>query len=844
MKIQDTLTNNLKIIISLLFLSAITSCNTLKSLQEDDYLLVENKVFVNDKRTSNLDVHSYIKQRPNQKVLGLPFSLYLYNWAVEDFEKTTEKWTVNHPNHTKFIQTLFSDKQTKEVYLFYKKINKMLQKNEAPIIVSATKTEKSVNTLKKYYENKGYFDVEVNSKEINEKLKKKSVEYHIKTNDPYIINDYTVDIESPVLKKIYNKFKKESFVVEGKQFNRKDFVNEQDRLTYLFRNSGIYSFQKNYIYFEGKIKDSVAKIKKVRLVIKEKVSKRKNTIILDTFRIQKVTKINVYTDYSFVNKNLKYKDSVAYNGLTFYAHHQLLHNPKRLINNIAITPNGVYKDIERKATIAYLNDSKIFESPINIEYVTNKEGNLTANIYLAPLKKFGIDVKADVIHSNVKPFGVLGKFGIIWRNVFKGLEIFELSSQFSFLNIAKDTSSPDFNYFGLTAWEFGVNMAFNIPRILFPVPTNNLIPKRMRPKTTIGISSSFQKNIGLDRQNITGNITYSWLNGKKSKHQLDVLNLQYINNINSPNYFKIFNSELIKLNNVAAVIPDPNMNEGEITKPLEYIQYVLDETNSFENFYPNEFLVVQQVQERKKIITEDILVPTMSYTYTYNGKKNAKDTQFSFVNARFVSVGSITSALAKQKTEDKKELFGLPIAQYIKTEIEYKKYWNLYNHHHLAFRTFVGVAMPFGNSTSIPFSRSYRAGGSNDIRAWKTFELGPGSSQSNLDFNIGNLKLVSNFEYRFKVINNFYGALFVDAGNIWDLTNSALIEENSSYKGWDSIKEIAVGSGFGLRYDFDFLIFRLDVGFKTYEPYLENNKWFEHYNLSHAVYNFGINYPF
>ena len=181
---------------------------------------------------------------------------------------------------------------------------------------------------------------------------------------------------------------------------------------------------------------------------------------------------------------------------------------------------------------------------------------------------------------------------------------------------------------------------------------------------------------------------------------------------------------------------------------------------------------------------------------------------------------------------------------FVKTELEYKKYWDLGRNNHIVFRTFTGIAIPFGNSTEIPFSRKYRAGGSNDIRAWKTFDLGPGVSQSNLEFNTGNFKIISNLEYRFKLFNNIYSAVFIDAGNIWDITNSELANNDTKFKGINSIKEIAIGSGFGVRYDFSFLIFRIDVGFKTYEPYLENKKWFQNYNFKNEVFNFGINYPF
>jgi outer membrane protein assembly factor BamA len=158
-------------------------------------------------------------------------------------------------------------------------------------------------------------------------------------------------------------------------------------------------------------------------------------------------------------------------------------------------------------------------------------------------------------------------------------------------------------------------------------------------------------------------------------------------------------------------------------------------------------------------------------------------------------------------------------------------------------RTFLGAIIPYDNS-DIPFTKSYFAGGSNDIRAWQTYELGPGSRNTGLEFNVGSLKFLTSAEYRFDLVGKLKGALFIDAGNIWDITNSSFVDGAAKFSGLESLEDIAIGSGFGLRVDLSFLIIRLDVGFKTYEPYLKGNKWFKNYNFSSAVFNIGINYPF
>ena len=823
----------------------ITSCNSVKRVPDGKYLLKKNTIEVNKEKLVNPELYTYLVQRPNLGVL--PVGLYIYNMSNPNFEQDFEQWVKDHPKKSKFLSTVFSNKQVKAYYNFSKKLNEWPIKNgEAPIITDSLKTKKSEKTLKKYFQNKGYFRAQVSSVESIVKPKQKKIKYTIKTNKAYFLDSIKTDIKSKVLDSLYQLTKKKSYLRNGQQFDMDNFEKEQNRLTKLYRNNGIFSFNKNYIQFKI---DSLQKeyvLKNVTLIIPDRVVESGDSIYTKPFTVQKIKRIKVYTDFSYNEKDTPYLDSINYHGYTFYAHKKLKYNPKYLANAIAITPFGVYKDIERKATRTYLNELKLFRSPINMEYKEDTDGNLIVSIYLTPLKKYGISIDGEVTHSNIKPFGVLGKFSLLDRNIFKGLEIFDVSFQGSFLNLAEDTASPDFNLFGLTSWEIGATASLKMPRIFFPINVSKIIPKYMRPKTDISISTSLQKNIGLDRQNITATMSYTWNKSKKVKNRLDVFNIQYINNLNPSSYFSIFTSEYRKLNNIANTIIDPNNvdENGNISNPFAYINYVLNPANNFETTNPTEYLTVRRVKERQDIIAEDVLVPTMTYSYIFSNKESFNDNNFSFFRGRIVSSGTITSNLVKEKVDGKKVLFGLPISQYVKTELEYKKYWNFGRSNHLVFRSFIGVAIPFGNSTQIPFSRKYRAGGSNDIRAWKTFDLGPGSSNSNLEFNTGNLKFVSNIEYRFKFFNSIYSALFIDAGNIWDLSNSDLTNQDAKFKGLNSIEEIAIGSGIGMRYDFSFLIFRVDLAFKTYEPYLNNNKWFSHYNFKNKVINFGINYPF
>jgi outer membrane protein assembly factor BamA len=187
---------------------------------------------------------------------------------------------------------------------------------------------------------------------------------------------------------------------------------------------------------------------------------------------------------------------------------------------------------------------------------------------------------------------------------------------------------------------------------------------------------------------------------------------------------------------------------------------------------------------------------------------------------------------------------GVTFSQYIKFEGEYIRHWSFDQNNTIAIRTFSGIAIPYGNSNSVPFTRSYFAGGSNDNRGWQPYDLGPGSSGAIYDFNEANFKIALNAEYRFKILGSFNGAFFVDTGNIWNVMDD-IKDSASKFEGIEDLKELAVASGFGLRVDFSFVVARLDVGFKTHNPARPiGERWFKEYNFSNAVYNIGVNYPF
>lgn len=823
------LKNNFIILIIILSITfSFSACNAVKYVPEDEHLLVKNSVTVNKKKNVDSEISDYIVQRPNQTVLGFPLQLHIHNFGNKDFNNDFESWKSQYPKKYNFTSTLFSDKQARGLRKFKYDGNQWLLKSgEAPVILDTKKTKQTVDNLLQHYNNEGYFKATVNSIETEVKNKKIKVNYKIETGKPYLLDSVKTDISSTILDSIYTTSKDASFIKKGNQFKLSSFIAEQNRLTNLFRNSGVYRFNKNAITFEA---DSSNYKASIELFISDSISSI-------PFKVQKIKTIKIYPDYSFQAKNEPIKDTINFNGYQFLSINELRYKPKHLLNAIFIEQNQLYNDDSRELSRKSLRSLNNFRS-VDIKYSELPNDELEANIYLTPLKKYNLGFNTELTHSNARPFGTLAKVSFSNRNIFGGAEILKFSIQGSFID-SKDAADQD-NFFN--AWEIGADIFLEFPRFLSPFKYNKLLAKGKSPKTTFTLGTSLQKNIGLDKQRFTGIIDYNWEASKKIKHSLQVLNAQYIKNLNPDQYFYVYSYEYGELEDIQEdYFPSYPLTEDNA---LEFIDEKI--TPEFEAVDPKAYETAINIESRYYIITENAFVPSIAYTFTYNNRENFKDNNFSFFRARIASAGAITTAIVQQKdSSNVKTLFNTPISQYIRTDLEYKKFWELNVENVLAFRAFVGVAVPYGNSETVPFSRSYFIGGPNDLRAWRVYDLGPGSTKSGLEYNVGNLKLLSSLEYRFEILNSIKGALFIDAGNIWDITSTDLNPPETKFTGFESFKDIAIGSGLGIRYDLSFILLRLDIGFKTYEPYLEEgSKWFTNYNFSHAVYNFGISYPF
>jgi outer membrane protein assembly factor BamA len=439
---------------------------------------------------------------------------------------------------------------------------------------------------------------------------------------------------------------------------------------------------------------------------------------------------------------------------------------------------------------------------------------------------------------------------VTWRNLFRGAEILELSTRGQ-IGSSKDFANPNDKFFNIS--EIGADAKITFPRIFFPLNTKKLIKKEMLPTTQMSVGLTRQRNIGLDKSNFNGVVGYSWLPKENVSVRFDLLNIQYVQNLNVGNYFNVYTSSYNRLNDLAQLY-NTNINyedvNGNLTSPGA-VAFIEDVVSGATTLVPtdNDYQSIRSIGERRKRLIENNLIISSSYTYNKTTKKGLNDNNFYAFKGKIETAGNLASLIAKQVNEPlsengKETLLDVEYAQYFKTEFEYIKHWSLGRQKVFAIRSFAGIAIPYGNANSIPFSRSYFAGGSNDNRGWQAYTLGPGKSGAINDFNEANFKIAFSGEYRAKMFGKLHGALFVDMGNIWNFSDN-VEDEDYTFNGLQSLKDVAIGSGFGFRYDFNYFVFRLDFGYKTYNPAKEQSeRWFRDLNFSRTVLNFGINYPF
>ncbi len=797
-----------KIVLFTLITTLLSSCSISKNLNEGEKILKKNNLFINDVITQNDSLNNLFLQNKNSTFIGIPVGALIYTASKSNTDSIFDNWLLKKRNKKKLTR-LFSEKQVNQIREYYKSFNNWKKDNgEKLVLIDSSKTLESAKNLNSYFQNIGYLDNRVSFEIEDDKTKSffADINYKVSTGPQYYVGDVNSIIESKIIDSIYKKNIDKSFLIKNQIFRTKNFEFERDRLNRLFKNSGIYNFQINSILFDVEI-DSAKNVYSlpIKVIIKD-----------DNYKVHKIDKISV--------KSLKEVESLDLNS-------------DFISNQIKFKTGSVFNDSLRTITLQNFNKLDLFSFPsISYEYLNKSSNSLEANIILNSKKKYGIGFGLDIKQSNIEDIGVSFENRFKTRNIFKNGENLEISASGSLGKSANVTISQ-INY----------DLILRFPKFLFL--KNNKALKSLDQRSFINLGASNQRNIGLDRNSFKFDLNYSW-SKKNNFYNLSLSQVELIKNKNIQNYFNIYSNSYDIINEIAkdyAFNTNYFLN-GNLKIP-DGIDLFIDDALSIHSLTlsSEDYKQINYLNNRKKRLTTNNLIIGSTFSISNNYETRYDKTNFNQWRIKFQSAGALTNILignSKKNNEGLKTISDLPFSQFIKSELSYIKHWTLGDNSTIASRYFLGFAIPYGNSNNIPFSESFFGGGSNDNRAWEVYRLGPGSSGATDEFNEGNLKIAFNFEYRFKMFGRFNGALFTDIGNIWNILDDTE-DDRRTFNNLKDLNELAIGSGFGLRYDSGLFVFRLDMGLKTYNPARnKDERWFKDFNLKKSVFNIGLNYPF
>lgn len=837
------------------------ACNVTKKVPDGEYLLTDNQFEYTDGKIFGDEIPDLVAQKPNKKTLFVvPLGLSLYNLANPKYDTILKEY-MTYPSemrNQKLRDSLFKKFDHPEYVgknLFWNRFFHTV--GEAPVIYSDAKTKQSAKSINNRLINHGYWDADVSTNVKRDSAHKKAeVNYVITHKDPTFTKDYFYNIPDQNIRNIYESKLSKSLVRKGQILDEAVLEKEILRINDLMKEEGYYKFNNDNqdIYF---VADSLQSRKNVPLVmniIKDSIGTpyRKATI-------GKIT-VSVANNVNNVGK-LPMKDSLR--GI-----HILRKDSSYSANSlwlpIILKTGDVYKqsnlDLTRRNLISMNNFTILKSADFLRKEGTEAERDSIIDVeyVLRPLPKYEFNFGTDIHYSQILNFGFSPSVDLTTRNVFGGAE--NLVTSFSgVIGTTKDPKNPDAIF---NAYELSAQASLQFPRLLVPFRNYyKLVPKRYSPTTSLNLGVSLQNNIGLGRINFNTGLSYN-ANVKDGlvQHRLTLFNTQLSLTQNKDRYYDYFPAD----NEIRQDIFDLYTLQNPTVNPDNYtfdqfseiilgdIPFITDLVNSDRNLLYN-FLQSLYNKERQ---TQDVIISSFIYNFTYNqiGKKDFTN-PFSFTGKVEIAGNFLNLVTKKEKnyllSGDTKTIFKIPFSQFIKFDLDFRKYFTFFNDrakpHTLAIRQLVGIGIPYGNSSTMPFIRSYFNGGANDIRAWVAFGgLGPADSQLDervRSYAMDNVKLTTSIEYRLPLTDTFEAALFTDAGNIWGLKDNGFGDQ---FKFKKFISQMGVGSGFGIRMNIAYVNLRLDLAYKMYDPNRpEGSRWVvDKIKPLRPTVNFAIGYPF
>ena len=784
----------------LMVMSMQLSCSSTSALKDDEQLFTglkpisysnyEPSEYVD---STMLEMENVLASAPNGALFGssyyrTPFPMRLWIWnAFSTSDSPLAKW----------ITKAFGSKPK-------------LMSNVNPQL----RAQVAENQLAKF----GFFNGKVNYDVMTEKNPKKAkVAYQVDLGHLWTLDSVSYMGFPEAGWHLIDSTRNQALIKDGSPFNVSMLEQERQRITRLFRNNGYYYYQNGYASY---LADTVSVPGKaqVRLVMADSI---------DTLASRKWYVGNVR--FNFRNQFMEeLTDSFVRKYLSFYYRGRKM--PVRagvVLKDLKLFPNRVYKVENEEAARLHLQSMGLF-SYTSIQFTPRNRpvleqflddgckvlsDTLDATIDLVFDKPYDFYVEANARGKTTGRVGPELVVGLTKRNAFRGGEKLDINLHGSYewqtINKA-DGSSKRIN-----SYEYGSDVSLTFPRIITPwnaFRTMAQNERRLRagyrprryygtPGTTIKASMNVLNRAGYFRRHVaSGELTYDWATSSQHHHSFSPLILSY----------EYMNSRSASFDSIISQHP--------------YLQ----------------------------ISMRDQFVPKMSYTYTYNSPLNFRHPiTWTTTVSEAGNVLSAGYALAGEKWNEKdKTMFKNPFAQFLKLETDFVKYWRISDNSTIVGHLNAGVIWSYGNSEKAPYYEQFYVGGANSIRAFNVRSIGPGefvptdSKFSYID-QTGDIKFVANLEYRPKLWGDLYGAVFLDMGNVWTLKEEDYSPQGK-FKANSFLKQMAVGTGVGVRYDMGMFVIRLDWGVGLHLPYETSKSGFfniDKFKNAHSLH-LAVGYPF
>ena len=664
-----------------------------------------------------------------------------------------------------------------------------------PVLISTVNPDVRVKVVRNLLNEYGYFNGATAYELVPDKKdpRKAKIAYQITMNPPYTIDSiYYVPMRNRV-DSFLPRVSGERLIRKGDNFNVVKLQEERERIADRLRDNGYYYFRPEYMLYQADTTITPGKVS-LRVVRKEGMSH-------NAFIPWKLGKIDFYL-HGY--RNEPPTDSIRYKDLTIHYEGKLRVRPSALYNRLYFRPGDRYSQTQQERSqtaLARLGIFRYSEFQYAPRDTMRRQDTLDLRIHTVYDLPLDGELELNVTAKSNDQVGPGAVFSVTKRNMFGGGETFGVKLRGSYE--WQTGNKLDAGGSKINSYELGLSTTLTFPRLLFPT-------------------------LGKRDLNFPATTTFRI----------------YADQMNRARFFK-----MLSFGGDASYEFQPSATSHHSVTPFKLAYNLLQHTTAeFDSIADNNKALMKSLQDQ--------FVPSMSYTYTYDDSPITTKRHHVWLQGSITQAGLLMDAAyaiaGKPFDKEGKKLFGNPFAQFIKGTVEARYNYQLGEKQRLVGRIMAGAIYSYGNARTAPYNEQFYVGGANSVRAFTIRSIGPGryyqSSEENKYAYIdrtGDLKFEANLEYRFPIMGDLHGATFLDCGNIWLLREDP-DRPGGRLKAGHFFKDLALGTGFGFRYDMDFLVIRFDVGIGLHLPYETGKRGY--YNLPRFKdgmgYHFAIGYPF